>query len=1198
MIQLTNVQSQVLIEVFEQLHLGEDLVGELEEYMDGKRGEEVLSKLSFQDLKNRSSRVSSDLFLTFAKKGMAAEARRFFNILFAVGGPSCGVMLPDVMTVNRDKKIGIEPEKVIAVYAYECGERDVSEPNRKRFEMVTQGNTEWIRKALCYKKGQKESGKLVLYALYFLFKYPDGKPAVQGDFEEGVLGGIHRFFEKGKNVAEDLLEEEDRELMREYEDCVCGQVNMMLNQGLLSEERKQITEGLHQEELSEEIKKLVKRHTVIFDVVKRTAGLAFINFAFSNCLRNFLVLSFSINRMATLEGMSHADFRQDLRIRGGNFDQIFGIDTEKYILWAAEKSHKNILRVQFEQNRESYIHCCDTAPVPIASRMIDVVREQDPSFYQQRKDVMQEREQEKVVKEAVKCYFCDSNAGCFTNNKNLKQVGNTIQDYLEGRAKIEQLYLYEDQIEHQENSYSLVDQYYRDYGGDAFYRRCMVYIAMEKYGYYFRKNIRNSNVEEETKRIFTVLKQENMDFVHQIKLLINIADDMRYQDNLKKKFVEAAKSIFMEYLLKQREEVLAVFQGLGIFGRQFVLRLLDECALENKQEILAVSKDSSKIVRETLIEILYQHMDWEEEVKEFLSAKRAAEREIGIRVLAHWGAEKYRKELEQALEKEKNGKVQMLLKEVLQMETEEETEEQGATKEGLVKSIHIGGRSRSLAWAYQKPFSVVHKKNGEEASKEYLQAILLYYSTMQPCGVSKDAVLLAEELQPAELAVYVNELFDRWMEAGAEAKKRWVLFAASIHGGMEIVKKLQHQIQEWPKYARGAIASDAVQALALNPDPQALLIVDGITRKFKFKQVRTAAGKALDFAAAQLGLEREELEDRIVPDLGFNEQMERVFDYGERRFTVTITTALEIEVFDEKKKKLKSLPAPGKKDDPEKAALAYETFKQMKKQMKTTISSQKARLDWALSSERIWSAEAWEALFVKNPLMHQFAIGLIWGIYQDGNLVQSFRYMEDGTFNTEEEEEFVLPKEGKIGLVHPIELSEESREAWKEQLEDYEIVQPIVQLEREIFYLTEEEKNARNLERFGGCVVNDLSLGGKLQTFGWYRGSILDGGGFYTYYREDTKIGYGVELHFSGSFVGGGEGDVTLYDARFYKVGRVNRSNYSLDEVKIEDGIVLSELPKRYFSEIVRQLSAVTAFCKEREKEEEWKKERGTLYII
>ena len=424
------------------------------------------------------------------------------------------------------------------------------------------------------------------------------------------------------------------------------------------------------------------------------------------------------------------------------------------------------------------------------------------------------------------------------------------------------------------------------------------------------------------------------------------------------------------------------------------------------------------------------------------------------------------------------------------------------------------------------------------------------------------------------------------------------------------MKRLDHQIQEWPQNARGAIAADAVQALALSPQPQALLIVDGIARKFKFKQVKAAAGQALEFAATQLGLTREQLEDKIVPSLGFDDHMQRRFDYGTRSFTVTITPALEVGVFDENGKKLKNMPAPGAKDDAEKAAAAYGEFKEMKKQMKTTVSSQKQRLEMALSTERLWTASAWQELFVQNPIMHQFAIGLIWGVYEDHKLVQSFRYMEDGSFNTEDEEEYVLPEDqltqpesapegqpgtlqGRIGLVHPLELSKESLETWKQQLQDYEITQPIEQLDRAIYHLTQEEQESRSLERFGGMLINDLSLGGKLTSLGWYRGSVQDAGGFYTYYREDASLDLGAELHFSGSSVAsgimGGE-EVTVYDVRFYKAGTIERGSYCCDEVEGEKQIPLKDIPPRYFSEIVWQLTKATASSQERN--EDWKTER------
>ena len=184
-----------------------------------------------------------------------------------------------------------------------------------------------------------------------------------------------------------------------------------------------------------------------------------------------------------------------------------------------------------------------------------------------------------------------------------------------------------------------------------------------------------------------------------------------------------------------------------------------------------------------------------------------------------------------------------------------------------------------------------------------------------------------------------------------------------------------------------------------------------------------------------------------------------------------------------------------------------------------------------MSAERLWQVAQWKELFVKNPVMHQFAIGLIWGVYEDKTLKATFRYMEDGSFNTVDEEAYELPQTGTIGLVHPIELEEESLAAWKEQLSDYEVIQPIEQMERTVYRPTEEEKEQTELTRFGGKLLNGLSLSGRLQNMGWYRGSVQDAGGYYTFYREDGDIG--VELEFSGCFIGNENEEVTVYGAQF-----------------------------------------------------------------
>ena len=379
-------------------------------------------------------------------------------------------------------------------------------------------------------------------------------------------------------------------------------------------------------------------------------------------------------------------------------------------------------------------------------------------------------------------------------------------------------------------------------------------------------------------------------------------------------------------------------------------------------------------------------------------------------------------------------------------------------------------------------------------------------------------------------------------------------------------------------------------ALTLSDDPAALLTVDAISRKFKFRQVKAAAAAALEHAAEELGITPEELADRIVPDMGFSADGRRIFDYGPRSFTVRLTPTMELEITNDSGKTVKNLPAPGKTDDEEKANAAYSEFKTMKKQMRTTVTAQKNRLEAALASLRCWSGEAWQALFVQNPIMHQFAMSLIWGVYQGDRLQTTFRYMEDGSFNTVDEEEYQLPEGARIGIVHPVELTEEMLADWKQQLEDYEIVQSIPQLSRPVYSLEPGTEQSRSLEKFGGKQLNGLSLSGKLLGLGWYRGSVQDGGGFYTFYREDPALGMGVELNFSGSFVGGENDTVTVYDAVFYRAGTVARGGYCYDTPKEEDIFALGDVPARYYSEVVYQLERATASSTETDPD--WRSER------
>ena len=112
-----------------------------------------------------------------------------------------------------------------------------------------------------------------------------------------------------------------------------------------------------------------------------------------------------------------------------------------------------------------------------------------------------------------------------------------------------------------------------------------------------------------------------------------------------------------------------------------------------------------------------------------------------------------------------------------------------------------------------------------------------------------------------------------------------------------------------------------------------------------------------------------------------------------------------------------------------------------------------------------------------------------------------------------------------------------------------------------------------------------------MTSLGWSRGAVVDAGSFYTYYREDAGAGLGVKLHFSGSFIGWNAEDVTVYEAGFYKAGEPACRSCAKPREDVMKALYLKEVPPRYFSEIVLQLTKATASSEERETD--WKKDAG-----
>ena len=1032
---------------------------------------------------------------------------------------------------------------------------------------------------------QRSNAGLLLAAMYLHYMEPETAPEITEYLEDGLLRSLGDIAQKSQEI----------QVILEYvksagKDTPFPQRILSIFGGRKGESNTAFIAGCAF---------LAVRHSLRFEILLRLAVAVHYRYRGRNIA------------LDTCLGIVQEDW---FHARMEELDEMLPMEDDNYIYWCLNTGcREEVARMAVK---------CPTIIKAVADMvesekyrtLMEIIQKANPALYGEMEPLFHDTLCRKLAAELVKPYY----AGKLEAKK-----------YLCGECSVESLAQFLEKWE--ENFYSRMECYekinfLKEIGEVSMYRRAMILEALKHASGYFQQysiklegdtfgqageasavNTKRDYLmeKEQIKRMIALLEQEELPLGMQIYVLGGIGeaiDDKKKENHVFQTCVE----LFAEELEKRQDRSWADEMKEALLAKNgknglFCLNVLKKLDVEQYSDVvLSCAADDSKAVRRLLTELSVEHREWEPQILLLLTSKQVKAREFAILVLEEWADPSCLEAVRTALDKEKNKKLIQLLTDLTQ--DLEAAAKEGAVNHGrspeerLAARIFRGARKRKVEWVQAFHLPQVHRQDGGVVSQEYMLSVLAAYADMEMAGVNQDAAKLAVPLVQEELAIYMQALYEEWLEAGAEAKNRWVLYAASIHGGTAMVDALYAQIKVWAEHSRGAMAAEAVKALAFHGSSEAMTLVDQMSRKFKNRQVRNAAGKALLDAAEALGISREELEDQLVPDMGFDEHMERIFDYGSRKFKVNLNFTLELEVYDSNGKRLKTLPSPGKQDDAQLAKAASDEYKQLKKQLKSVVQNQKLRLEQALSTARYWKIELWRKLFVKNPIMHQFAMGCVWGVYEGDTLIESFRYMEDGTFNTVDEKEYVLPEpdekhsepsaecEGsafgacQVGLVHPLELSKETLSAWQNQLSDYEVIQPFEQLNRPVYLVPEEEEESKAFLRFDGKTVHSLTLSGKLLEMGWYRGEILDAGFYTNYYRNDGNVG--AELTFSGTSVGYENEEVTVYQLYFYQ--KEDSSELHSEETLFNEHnkCELKKVNPRYFSEVVLQVArAVEKEC-------------------
>jgi len=276
------------------------------------------------------------------------------------------------------------------------------------------------------------------------------------------------------------------------------------------------------------------------------------------------------------------------------------------------------------------------------------------------------------------------------------------------------------------------------------------------------------------------------------------------------------------------------------------------------------------------------------------------------------------------------------------------------------------------------------------------------------------------------------------------------------------------------------VGNACVNALAAMPGLDAVTQISRLAMRVKYDVARRLIEKALAESAERNGVGRDDLEAMSVPVFGLNAAGVRVEVLGNCEARLAVEDGDAVLSWWRGGKLLKSVPAEVKSDHAETLA----DLKKAAKELQAVVSTQRLRLERQLLSQSSCPFERWTDWYLNHPLTSTFAKRLIWEI-QTGEASESAMWWQDGLVNWAGST--VRPAAGStVRLWHPIRSEVQEVLSWRCWLEDRGIRQPFKQAHREVYLLTDAEREtATYSNRFAGHIVRQHQFSALCRERGW-----------------------------------------------------------------------------------------------------------------
>ena len=166
-----------------------------------------------------------------------------------------------------------------------------------------------------------------------------------------------------------------------------------------------------------------------------------------------------------------------------------------------------------------------------------------------------------------------------------------------------------------------------------------------------------------------------------------------------------------------------------------------------------------------------------------------------------------------------------------------------------------------------------------------------------------------------------------------------------------------------------------------------------------------------------------------------------------------------------------------------------------------------------------------------------------------------------------------------VGILHPFNLSTETKAAWGQALSEYEIIPPFPQIDREIYILQPEELNAKDITRFKDIQIPASKLVRTLEGLGWQRGR-TDQGEIQVHCKYYPNVDVtAVVGEYENVFHGGDISGTEAIDGCCFVSGQYIPEDYPRDRQWVNAReparLPLGEIDPLLISEVLRELTVI-----------------------